>query len=84
VQTKATMAVMAQFLASQGAVVFAPSVGGGWEGPQAPAENMEAILSEVPCAIAFAAEHAPEYGGDPGDINVYGYSGGARSAGVAI
>lgn len=85
VQTKLTTEAMARAVAAEGVVVFAPSIGGSDPDPlyDAP-EKMQAVLSEVPCVEAFAAEHAEEYGGDPDDVNVYGFSGGARAAGAVL
>ncbi len=39
-----------------------------------------AVGSQGACAVEFARAHAAEYGGDPGNMIVFGHSGGANTA----
>ena len=39
-----------------------------------------AINSQAACAVEFARAHAPEYGGDPATMIVFGHSVGANTA----
>lgn len=76
---RANMAPTAELVAAEGAVVFNATTGG----PAADLESpdpaiMTGQLAEAACATAFASEHAEDYGGDPHDINLHGYSGGAQ------
>jgi acetyl esterase/lipase len=70
----------AQLIAEQGRVVFLPTWGhyesaavqdigaeGAWE----------LNVREAECAVAFARGHTAEFGGDPDNITLYGFSAGA-------
>lgn len=69
---------VAEAAAAEGMVVFAPS----WiiwdPGPfPFTIDIIEGWRSAANCAVAFAQEHAPEYGGDAATTIVYGFSAGA-------
>ena len=69
----------ARKVADLGFVVFVPTWGVG--GDVAP--TYDALLtaqSTSACAVAFAATHAAEYGGDPATMVVFGHSAGANMA----
>jgi acetyl esterase/lipase len=81
--TKTTWTSFARRLADLGFVVFVPSWGHGPSGAPSGAptyDQLQAMLSETACAVAFAATHAAEYGGDPATMTVFGHSGGASIA----
>ncbi len=70
----------AQLIAEQGRVVFLPAWGkfdltaSQGMGTQA---SWELTVREAECAVAFARSHTAEFGGDPDNITLYGYSAGA-------
>ncbi len=75
--------VVAEAAAAEGMVVFAPSwiV---WRPPTPPVpvalETFQEWKSAVSCAVAFAQQSAADYGGDPANTVVYGFSAGAGFA----
>ncbi len=73
--------VVAEAAAAQGMVVF---VGSWivWEPPPFPfsLDLFEGWKETASCAVAYAQEHAAEYGGNPASTVVYGFSGGAGIA----
>ncbi len=75
--TKANTSSLARYLAEQGAVVFNPT----WGGTAVDNEYLRGVL-EGPCAYWYAVEHAAEYGGNPDDVTVVGFSGGGFVLGV--
>lgn len=84
-QDKSAMEPMAQQVASEGAVVFTPTVGGPAEDLQSvPPEIMDGMLTEAACAASFAVENAADYGGDATQFNLYGFSAGAQAVGVVL
>jgi len=74
---------LAEVAAAEGMVVFAPSwiV---WRPPTPPVpvalETFQEWTSSVNCAVAFAQQNAADYGGDPANTVVYGFSAGAGAA----
>ncbi len=70
-------------LASLGFVAFVPSWGHDPNGSLSGAPTYDQLgigLSQAACAVAFAATHAPEYGGDASKVIVFGHSAGANIA----
>jgi len=71
---------VAEVAVAEGMVVFAPSwiV---WRPPTPPVpvalETAQEWTSTAKCAVAFAQQNASEYGGDPANTIVYGFSAGA-------
>ncbi len=68
-------------IAGHGRVVFLPAWGHTTL-PLDPAsleDTWEVVVREVTCAVAFAAAHTEEYGGDPDHISVYGLSAGGNA-----
>jgi acetyl esterase/lipase len=45
-------------------------------------EQEEAWAAQAACAVAFAAQEAPRYGGDPAWMTVFGHSAGANEAAI--
>lgn len=81
-QDKSDLADTAQIVAAEGDVVFVPSIGGPDDDAESPSpEIMTGMISEVACASSFPVEQAEEYGADPNDLNLYGFSGGAQASG---
>jgi dienelactone hydrolase len=79
---KGFIAEWARAVSADGFVVFAPD----WleHAPGlTPRETFVADNRHARCAIAFAREHAAEYGGDPETLVVFGHSGGANVGGTA-
>ncbi|MEX1294906.1 MAG: carboxylesterase family protein [Candidatus Limnocylindrales bacterium] len=72
-------------VASRGAVVFVPTWGrsGGDEyDTLMPGAQIAADGAQAMCAVSFAQERAPGYGGDDGPIVLFGHSAGAMIASV--
>lgn len=80
---KLSMLSTAAVIAGRGRVVFIPD----W-GHTAPAFAVDAsqaaifhlFAQEAACAVAFAEEHAAEFGGAPDNLTIYGYSAGGNAA----
>jgi dienelactone hydrolase len=73
----------AQKVAALGYVVFVPNQGfsgGAAYDALLPHEREEASGAQSACAVAFAAQEAPKYGGDPTWITIFGHSSGANEA----
>lgn len=73
----------AQKVAAVGYVVFVPNhsfSGGAAYDALLPHEQEEAAGAQNACAVAFAAQEAPKYGGDSTWIVVFGHSAGANAA----
>jgi hypothetical protein len=70
----------AQLIAEQGRVVFLPDWG---HYESAAVEDIgvegawELNIREAACAVAFARSHTAQFGGDPDNITLYGFSAGA-------
>lgn len=47
-------------------------------------DGIQAANSQAACAVEFARAHAAEYGGDPATMIVFGHSGGASQAAMAV
>jgi dienelactone hydrolase len=79
------MAEKAARVAERGFLVFNASWGhmpGG--SPDRPTvDYVVATSAQAACAVEFARAHAPEYGGDPTTMIVFGHSGGAHAAAMA-
>ncbi|MCJ7779965.1 MAG: carboxylesterase family protein, partial [Acidimicrobiia bacterium] len=71
--------VVAQAAAETGMVVFVPSWVTAFSS-SASAEDPSSGFAASACALAFAHQYAPDYGGDPGRIVTYGFSAGAAGA----
>lgn len=71
--------VVAEAAAAQGLLVFTPTWIAGNPFPVT-SETFETWDDTVSCAVAFAQEKAPEYGGDPTNTVVDGFSAGAGAA----
>lgn len=81
--TKSYLGPHAQKVAQRGYVVFVPNhgfSGGAAYDALLPSEQEEASTAQAACAVAFAAQEAPKYGGDPAWIAVFGHSAGANEA----
>ena len=76
--TKFRMRRLALALAEQGNVVFNTDWGASGR-PGSDAWEI-AYLGQGPCTYWFAHQQAQEYGGDPNDISLVGFSGGANMA----
>jgi len=73
--------VVAESAAAEGMVVFAPSWIVWDPGPfPFTIDVLEAWKSAANCAVAFAQQNAAEYGGNPANTVVYGFSAGAGAA----
>ena len=68
-------------IASHGRVVFLPAWGHTTLplGAASLGSTWDLLVREVTCAVAFAAAHAEEYGGDPDNITLYGLSAGGNA-----
>lgn len=67
----------ASALAESGLVVFAPT----WSGfPTPTADGWLGDVDRASCALAYAEEHAAEYGGNPDALATFGWSAGAHPA----
>jgi dienelactone hydrolase len=80
---KGSVERMATAIASEGRVVFAPDWGrlsAAWEAEGTLREQWGSTSAEVRCAVAFATERATQYGGDPANVTLMGYSGGGNAA----
>jgi dienelactone hydrolase len=83
--TKSYLGPHAERVAQLGYVVFVANwgmSGGAAYNALLPHEQAEADAAQAACAIAFAAQEAPRYGGDPAGIIVFGHSAGANIASV--
>jgi hypothetical protein len=69
-------------VAAAGAVVFAPLWSDHHPWPDAAAFRADAaaFLGRLACVVRFARAEAGQYGGDPSNLTLYGYSGGASHA----
>lgn len=81
---KSDYAEQASQVAAAGFVVFVANWGpassaAAPDGVPTPAQ-FATYASEGACAVAFARNHATEYGGDPGSMILFGHSGGADLA----
>ena len=75
---EADTAAIAEEAAAQGMVVFAPSWIVWDPGPfPFTLESFQGWKSAASCAVAFAQQHATDYGGDPATTIIYGFSAGA-------
>ncbi|MEN8234871.1 MAG: hypothetical protein ABFR89_08110 [Actinomycetota bacterium] len=75
------IAVVAKAAAEAGMVVFAPNWVAEWPDPYVIGmEEMESWDPVFRCALAFAHQEAPMYGGDPNRTVVYGTSAGVHPA----
>lgn len=72
---KSSMALLARRLAERGAVVFNVTYGS-----TTMQDEDEVWAAAGNCTYWYAAEHAASYGGDPSDITLVGFSGGANHA----
>lgn len=77
------MAPTASEVADQGVVVFAPT----WDMPSigsaaAARTGANVVYEQMACAVAFARAEAERYGGDPGNLTLYGHSAGAGIAAI--
>lgn len=78
---KSYLSTHAWKVARAGYVVFVPNwgmSGGAAYDALPPHEQVEADARQAACAIAFVAQEAPKYGGDPSWITVLGHSAGAN------
>ena len=80
---KSYLSPHAEKVAQLGYVVFVPNH--GFSGSAAydallMSEQEELSTAQAACAVAFAAQEAPTYGGDPKRITVFGHSAGANEA----
>ncbi|MDJ0923345.1 MAG: carboxylesterase family protein [Acidimicrobiia bacterium] len=66
-----------QLIAEQGRVVFLPNWGHLESGVQSDTGTGALTVRQAECAVAYARSHTAEYGGDPDNITLYGYSAGA-------
>jgi acetyl esterase/lipase len=74
-------AAVAEEAAAQGMVVFAPSWIVWDPGPfPFTIEIFEGWKTAASCAVAFAQQRAADYGGDPSNTTIYGFSAGAGAA----
>jgi acetyl esterase/lipase len=74
-----TNTVVAEAAAARGMVVFAPTWIVGEPFPIT-IDSLRSMRSSGSCALAFAQQHAAEYGGDPARTVVYGFSAGTGPA----
>jgi dienelactone hydrolase len=78
---KRSLAALARRVALQGAVVFVPNV---WitvgEDAAEAVAAAHAWRDAAACGVAYAVEHAPEYGGDPATLVIFGHSSGGTLA----
>jgi acetyl esterase/lipase len=71
-------------LVDRGAVVFSAN----WSSPISSPDTNDALagmfreVAGASCAVSYAVEHAPEYGGDPDQLVLLGHSAGAMVASV--
>jgi dienelactone hydrolase len=85
--TKSYLSDHAEKVAQLGYVVFVPNQGfsgGTTYDALLPHDKEEASAAQSACAIAFAAQEAPRYGGDPTWITVFGHSSGANEAAKVV
>ena len=75
--TKSAMTRLAKELAGRGLVVFNATWGNLG---RTPADFRDRYLGQPACTYWFAVAHAAEYGGDPSDISLVGFSDGATKA----
>ena len=83
--TKSYLSPHAEKVAQLGYVVFVPNQtsSGGAAFDALPMSEQEAVwAAQAACAIAFAAQEAPKYGGDPTWMTVFGHSAGANEAAI--
>jgi len=76
---KEDVSILANALAGQGVVVFAPE----YLSYPPPPDKIMTGVEEVACAIRFARVYGPDYGGNPNRIIVVGHSGGGSFGAVA-
>lgn len=81
VASKTWHRVDATEIASHGRVVFLPAWGHTTlsHGAATLDSTWDLMVREVSCAVAFAAAHAEEFGGDPEHITLYGLSAGGNA-----
>ena len=83
--SKGSTTPFAQHVADRGFVVFAPtwghSGGAAYDALSLP-DRLGADLSQAACAVAFAQRRAPDYGGDPERVILFGHSAGGNIAAV--
>lgn len=80
---KSYLSSHAEEVAQLGYVVFVPNhsfSGGAAYNALLPHEQDEAGGAQSACAVAFAAQEAPKFGGDPTWITIFGHSAGANEA----
>ena len=85
--TKSFLASYATSVAALGFVVFVPTWGqsGGHDyDAMSIKDQLLADGRQSACALAFAAERAPEYGGDAESLTVFGHSAGGNIASVVV
>ena len=74
----------AEAVAAKGAVVFVPR----WASQSLPPDAADAIAdftdytAQLACAVRFAHSAGERFGGDPGDVSLFGHSGGGHYASV--
>jgi acetyl esterase/lipase len=76
---KGDLSEHARKVADLGFVVFSATWGAGMQGRVPTHDEGLAIHSQAACAVEFARAHAPEYGGDPATMVVFGHSAGANT-----
>ena len=78
--------LVASRAANRGRVVFSPNWGhlsSEYMTEAGRAAGGHTDVEQVRCAVAYAKQHAADYGGDPEHITVYGFSAGANNAMMA-
>jgi predicted esterase len=66
-----------QLIAEQGRVVFLPNWGHIESSAELGTGTDALTVRQAECAVAYARSHTAEFGGDPDNITLYGYSAGA-------
>lgn len=68
-------------IAAHGRVVFLPTWGKTTLGYDAASidDTWNVVVQEASCAVAYAAAHAEDYGGDPDHLTLYGLSAGGNA-----
>ncbi len=74
-----TLTAVAEAAADQGLLVFAPAWIAGEPFPIT-IDDIDMLTTAANCAVAFAQEVAPSYGGDPSNTVTYGFSAGTGPA----
>jgi acetyl esterase/lipase len=73
-----SLETLSKAIASQGAVVYSIDVGHG-------TPHLTSALERTACAVRFARDTAPDYGGDPSWVSLVGHSlGGHHGAVIAL